>query len=398
MLKAFNYKTMGLGLCASMSLVGAANADCPTCTGDIIFVDNPIIGDVACGGAVRYETYTLFNTTPVDIPLGDFDILINPPDDFPTNEDLVSIVAGNYQSNDCIPGIGWELPAGNSCEITIKIDPTTLNCPVEGVVDRSLEVHFDTRIGEACAPIHFEVTPEGAAGGFALLGPNVYNGETSLLAQDPTVANGAANASQNIACTQPGCFLTQNIVLHQGAQRLAFNDPLTVAAVSDLEAAFNFYSNASCTPLDSTIVNGQTISSGTYCFTGDWPVTLPQNGTVKFSGSGDINLVIDFTDADMPPPDDSFITLFVSEGTNFLLQNGANADNIRWIVHGSVETQPNSRFAGAIMANGGFESEDVAGSPAEVTGRILLLNDPVYSASEPGASNIELFGNTIVKP
>ena len=65
----------------------------------------------------------------------------------------------------------------------------------------------------------------------------------------------------------------------------------------------------------------------------------------------------------------------------------ATEDNIIWISNGNVEGAVNGQIPGSLLINGYFEVDEEIGTPLQVVGRILAIDN-----------DVSLNGNNIVKP
>lgn len=435
MKEIFNYKKlMLLSCCATVSFISVAHANMSSVENqDVSFTFQPDFLPVSCNAeSSEYQFIVKNNKGPVK--LGNFHIIINSDsgeeaDSFPNDPDLVTVKAGNFNSDDCIPG--EILDAGASCEVTVIVDPLTLDCPpdgdfenlVRGEVNRSLVIDLNSPQVCLVGDIEFDVDVLGAAELFSLLAPSVFNshddGPDSILQNEP----GNITVYQNVANTDDEGFLTSQIQFLDedgDAQAYGPHDYITRVANENLEAAFTSlynlkYGTGITCNSDTDLGGGDTIAGSTVmCFSQNvrWPVVLDE--TLYLTGSAEslFVFVIDFPfrDSDPNPEDNLFI---ISEGAQVVLQGDVDANNVYWIIKdGSVEQMPESNLIGNVLIqNGTFETEPpefcipaCPGPVGSIEGRILVLNDNAdIQVDETHTdfnfdSGIWLFGTIINEP
>ncbi|MDP1824679.1 MAG: ice-binding family protein [Archangium sp.] len=197
----------------------------------------------------------------------------------------------------------------------------------------------------------------GAASGFAVLaGTSIINSGASALTGDVGLDPGVATA---VTGFPPGNIIG---VLH-------VNDALAVQAQTDLTSAYLAAQGKVCpTGNDKSGIDlGATpFAPGVYCFSS----TAGLTGTLVLDGGGDQNAAFVFQVGS---------SMTTSTGSTYVLQNGAKAANVFWVVGSSATLGVNSTFPGTILSL----TDVTLNSGATLLGRGLARNGTVTLDNNP---------------
>lgn len=367
MLKMFNPKFALLSLCATTCLVGFAQAAESTKSKPDFTIIPPDIHKIACGSDGSEATYTVINNTGnPNITLLDIEIIIDEHDTYP-DRDLVDIKGGT-----CVIG----KYTGNECTIILEINTQSIACPVQSHtrIDRTLEIDVNTWTHDFYAPIDLDVTTLGILDEFLLLAPSIFNKTHHNPPHKAQVYDNAAYTDDNGFGTTLIDYIEPNTGMH-----FPWED-ITKAANEDLEAVFysllNMQYDGKCTYIDPSLGDDGWITPGTYCFSDRYPATI--KGTLNLSGGAPYIFIVDFDNTDK---DD--IVFNILEHAHVVLHNGAKANDIFWIVKGSVEMQ-GRQLIGNVFSTGAFEFEhhEEHGYYPSVIGRVMVLGNERYASTE----------------
>jgi hypothetical protein len=185
----------------------------------------------------------------------------------------------------------------------------------------------------------------GTADSFAILA------SSAITSTGNTVINGDVGL-------HPGTsFTDQATTTVNGEIHLA--DAIALAAKNDLLTAYNNAKDRTGTPINAEL-GGNTITPGVYSNA----TSLQLTGTLVLDGGNDPNAVFIFQAGS---------TLTTATNSVVQLINGANSNNIFWVVGSSATLGTYSTFEGTILA-----SESISAlTEADITGRLLALNGAV---------------------
>lgn len=414
------YKLAILG-CASTCLISAAYANTSTAIDtqlddEVVFGPLPEISNIACDGDVRTYQYTVTNQT--DDPIFFFDIFIeiDEDDSFPDNDDIVTIDDSDKSACE----IGGVLEDGDSCTVTVVIDPTELDCPngfiEDGEIERQLVLQFaDGTQRELRAPIDTDVTILGAAQEFAILANDVVIGDED----GPWTAALNTQVSQDVGYATD-IFDEQDIVYHGDAMLVPppENEPAFTDAYQAYTALKNatFTGNDNCDSSTLDISGNVMVNPGFYClqdpYDNDYFVV---DGVIKFNGDKD-SLFVFVMPSNADNEEQDTIRLEFERGANFRLENEnnrrVNPDNIFWVGADEIEFDTGVSAVGTFLTKGivFFDVDTEAATtsnpsypegPAVITGRVLGLHGDCDS-NGPSCGDfftiVTTNGNTIEKP
>lgn len=197
---------------------------------------------------------------------------------------------------------------------------------------------------------------EGGAGGPAVvvLGTTTTFG---VLAGTAVTNTGTTTITGDLGVS-PGTTVTGSPTVSGSTHS---NDATAVAAQADLTTAFNDVAARSTNVVDiAADIGGSTLAPGLYLASGALAVT----GTLTLNALGDQNAMFIIRTPS---------TLTVAPGSRVVLENGAKAANVIWLVGTSASIGANAVFEGTILAN-----QDITlDTGAHVTGRLLAQTGTV---------------------
>ena len=188
--------------------------------------------------------------------------------------------------------------------------------------------------------------------GFAILGPSIAN-------------SGASSVTGDIGSPAQSGFGTLTLV---GTNY--FNGPPTSAALSDLQLAYNDGSTRGTDFTVGTELGGTTLTQGVYHTASG---TFGLTGVLTIDAGGNTAAVFIFK-ADT--------TLVTAASSAVLLTQGAQAQNVFWVLGSSATLGASSQLSGSILASNTI----TFGAGATLMGRALAL-----------ASGVSLDGNTVTE-
>jgi hypothetical protein len=198
--------------------------------------------------------------------------------------------------------------------------------------------------------------PLQTAGNFAVLG------STTVTNTGPTTLN-----SGNLGLS-PGTSITgQAEITLTGGATTNIADAVAAQAQADLTTAFNALSSAACGSTPAAELGGQTFTPGVYCLSSSAQIT----GDLTLDGGGQYIFQIPST-------------LTTANAARILLQNGASACNIFFLVGSSATLGGSNTFNGNILAQTSISSvgsDTVNGSLLASTGAVTLDSDTISSPS-----------------
>jgi len=191
----------------------------------------------------------------------------------------------------------------------------------------------------------------GAADPFSVL---AASGITVAGAVDSTAITGDLGSFPTASITGLG-----NVVLNGTNQA---GDAVTQSAQLALLSAYNVAAGLSATTSFGPITDlgGLTLAPGVYADPSSFGIT----GTLVLNAAGNPNAIWVFQAGS---------TLITAGSSNIVLENGAQACNIFWVVGSSATIGPGSDFVGAILADASITA-DIG---AEINGQLLALNGAV---------------------
>lgn len=270
------------------------------------------------------------------------------------------VATGQDASGNVVPLTAtWSVVAGGG---TIDAAGLFTAGSVAGTFTNTIVATSGTLSGSAtltltAAPPPPQVIALGSAAGFAVLaGTSIINSGASALTGDVGLDPGVATA---VTGFPPGNIIG---VLH-------VNDALAVQAQVDLTSAYLAAQGKVCpTGNDKSGIDlGATpFAPGVYCFSS----TAGLTGTLVLDGGGDPNAAFVFQVAS---------SMTTSTGSTYVLQNGAKATNVFWVVGSSATLGVNSTFPGTILAL----TDVTLTSGATLLGRGLARNGTVTLDNNP---------------
>ncbi len=247
------------------------------------------------------------------------------------------------------------------CEGTMRL--TAAVCPeladgsyssLVGTMTRTLALnHFFADPVE----INVNVTPLGAAGAFGLLSPEIDNDD----------GYGPVEVSYGAV----GSLATVGTIHVANGSLYPDNAEATFFALQDLSAAYQmFQSHTSCTVPEYELSN-TVLMPGSYCLNGHSVInqsklTLQGEGTYVFYVDGE--------------------GFYLGPNAAVLLTEGANANNVYWVVDNRLHLSVGSIMTGNILGGESIPYGMFAGARSRVNGRVLSLD------------TLNLYGNTVRVP
>ncbi len=190
----------------------------------------------------------------------------------------------------------------------------------------------------------------GAASAFSVLGythANATGADTDILPNDSRVGVVASRAIHG--------FPTKT--------RKNLEDSFTLAANA---AAFNAYYGLRYTPCTANLtathhskLQGLTLTEGVYCTSRDTVL----NGTLTLNGAGNHNSAWVFV----------IRSAWTGRASIVVLENGAHAHNVFWVVRDRVDIGPDSSLQGTILSKGSIS----IGLDSRVDGRLVSIQGGV---------------------
>ncbi|WP_347160281.1 ice-binding family protein [Pontibacter chitinilyticus] len=195
-----------------------------------------------------------------------------------------------------------------------------------------------------------------------------------LLGQASSYAVLATNSVSNTGTTgvtgrlgtSPGNTLTDNGTLLVSNQPLQLGTDAAILAQQDAHTAYNTLVGKTASGTLPRNMGGFLVGPGVYRFTGDASLS----GILRLDGAGDVTATFIFI---IPGRLTSSLPLPPAPSTGLLLQNGAQAKNIFWVVEKDVDLGGSTLFQGTILAKGNIN----LGMGVGLIGRALSLDGNV---------------------
>ncbi len=367
-------KIMLLGS-VTVSLVGLAQANEPDLDAarvGLVTISDPVppISDIACTSAVpviREYVYTLQNTGPADLDLGEIVIEPNPDDTYGTPT-FTETCGGT------IAGLG-------NCTVTVNFAQPTCTYPISEVIDQTLTVPIYNNLEpQVTADIQANVTVIGSGADFAVLGgPNTTvtnNPANPLLGLAQLVGNlGAKVVSGNFSITDGESYTSGDILTN------AQNDMAAAQSV--------LLNNVTGCKTEGNLVDGNIFTSGYYCLSNGLGIlgsTVTVDGTITLNGPGNFVFFVNAGDSGTGNcgTTSTYCGLQFNPTAQFNYINGASSDNVFWVVGGNgvlkggtagtVTLQADATIDGTIMSVGPITAATAGTSSALVNGRLASFD------------------------
>ncbi len=309
--------------------------------------------------------------------------------------DCATIESESFATGSLAPGASCVIElliTPPDCPVINYLDPSDIDAqfgPLNGPINRVLEIDINTRQVELTKRIRAKVSTLGAAAEFGLLGCEIYNDDTVGPTQ---VDNGSVGAGQifDVGCEiEAGASgISGEVQVINGVKYLEYNALSTQIALMDLIAAgtmfdsqINFFDPICITPqstnTDTNDLSGVTLGPNTYCLEEQYVDDLQ---TLTLSGPGTYIFFVGIHQG--RPVGPCYHSFCLGEYASVVAANGASIDNIFWLLYDSeaLSLDVNSTIVGNIMSPDGIDPfEDVA----QVNGRMLTIG------------SIFIYGNSI---
>ncbi|WP_439880572.1 ice-binding family protein [Pontibacter sp. MBLB2868] len=203
----------------------------------------------------------------------------------------------------------------------------------------------------------------GKATTFAIIGSNYVSN------------TGTTGVTGDLGVTPQGIYTDDGQLLVRGTKQIGL--PLVNEALQDARTVYDYYSNMTGTPFTGAGLVAGGSSPGIYRNSGN----VDLDGIVVLDAHGDVNAKFvfiidgDLTTPSIAPP---------APGTGLLLQNGAQPQNIFWIVKGKVNLGNSTSFQGNIISLGDITLEpgvNLIGRAISLDGGVSLNTNNVFLPS-----------------
>ena len=175
---------------------------------------------------------------------------------------------------------------------------------------------------------------------------------------------GTTGVTGDVGLSPRGVFTDNGELLVKGSK--AFGLPLATDALRDARAVYDYWITQPSTPFSGASLKAGGSFPGIYRSTGN--VNL--DGVIVLDGKGDVDSKFVFIiDGDLTTSE----PLPSNPSSGLLLQNGAQAKNIFWIVRGKVRFGSSTSFQGTILSLGDI----ILGSGTNLIGRAISLEGGV---------------------
>ncbi|MFD2513158.1 ice-binding family protein [Pontibacter locisalis] len=203
--------------------------------------------------------------------------------------------------------------------------------------------------------------------------PNLGKATTFAVMGSSYVSNtGSTGVTGDLGVTPQGIHTDNGQLLVRGSKHIG--TPLVTEALQDAKVVYDYYSNMTAPTFTGPglVANGS--SPGIFRNSGNVNI----DGIVVLDAKGDVNarfvFIIDgdLTTPSIAPP---------AQGTGLLLQNGAQPQNIFWIVKGKVNLGNSTSFQGNILSMGDITLEpsvNLIGRAISFNGGVSLNTNNVF--------------------
>jgi hypothetical protein len=405
-MKLLNYKLLALG-CLTSLLTGVVHAqeveldnvlnenyEALDSTYPIDFSPVTEFMDVACTNltgpsAQRAVVYNLVNYEANTINLDSIKVITNNDDDSGITTTFVAGGTGN-----CIQTVNAGIGSGYiygyatgtpTCTITIQVTPpacpTTGGLPVLATIDRELYIGIETRNqSELTAPMQAEVSVLGAGASFALLASS----PTDTIVASTSSATITGNIGSSGTSNESEFSYTNGIFYNtQGTTGI---DPVYIAAVADLEAAYDQLPNMNTgtAPYICQALNG--LNGSTSIAPGCYALSVPPSNNPFYCGASTV--CVDSTNELTGNEGDNYyffvpagVDLNVGSQTVFTFSDGGTPANVFWIM------EDTTLGAGQVYINAGAQ---LAGSV--LSGLTQSSGQPAITTTLAGSTRAQIFG------
>ncbi|HLF66278.1 MAG TPA: ice-binding family protein [Gammaproteobacteria bacterium] len=268
--------------------------------------------------------------------------------------DCGAVFDGNYAAATLAPGA--------QCGVSLLVRPPECPAnvygeyqPVLGDIHRVFQVVTNAG-GHVVLPIDAQISALGAAAAFGILSPALHNED--------------ALGPVKVHHGDVGSLATMGSVLVTDGEHHQDGAYPTLVALQDLQSASRvFRSNQGCSNLDYDLSNAA-LPPGVYCLNGH---SVSNHSTLTLNGEGIYVFYVDYEG------------FYLGQYAKVLLDKGAHADNVYWIVDNRLHLELESTIVGNILVARSVPYQHF-GDLSKIKGRVLSLD------------TLSLYGNRVMVP